>query len=40
MNVSLEAHRELLQFLKENKKEIWTATMVDAAIHITQYREK
>jgi sialate O-acetylesterase len=40
LNVSLEAHRELLQFLKENEKEIWTATMVDAAIHIAEYQKQ
>jgi hypothetical protein len=29
LNVSLEAHRQLLQFLAANKNEIWIATMID-----------
>ena len=34
LNVSLPAHRELLQFLKQNEKDIWVAPMVDVAEHI------
>lgn len=31
LNVSLEAHRELLKYLKQNESEIWIAPMVDVA---------
>ncbi len=31
LNVSLPAHRELLQFLKQHEKDIWTAPMIDVA---------
>lgn len=31
LNVSLPAHRELLQFLKQNEKEIWIAPMLEVA---------
>ena len=31
MNVSLEAHRQLIYFLKEHENDIWNATMVDVA---------
>lgn len=34
LNVSLEAHRELIRFLKEHKKEVWVTPMVDAAEYI------
>jgi len=34
LNVSLEAHRELLQYLKKNEKVIWIAPMVQVAEHI------
>ncbi|RZK39151.1 MAG: chitooligosaccharide deacetylase [Pedobacter sp.] len=34
LNVDLNAHRELLQYLKANEKEIWVAPMVDVAEHI------
>lgn len=34
INVSLEAHRQLLQFLKAHENEIWIAPMVDAAKYI------
>ena len=34
LNVSLKAHRELLQFLKQNEKEIWIAPMLDVAEYI------
>ena len=29
LNVSLPAHRELLQFLKQNEKDIWIAPLID-----------
>lgn len=34
LNVSLPAHRELLQFLKENEHQVWVTTMLEAADHI------
>lgn len=34
LNVSLPAHKELLQYLKQNEKDIWIAPMVDVAEHI------
>ena len=38
LNVSLPAHRELLQFLKQNEKDIWIAPMVDIAEHIKTWQ--
>lgn len=38
LNVSLPAHRELLQFLKQNEKDIWIAPMVDVAEHIKTWQ--
>ena len=34
INVSIEAHRKLIQFLKQHENEIWSATMVDIAKYI------
>lgn len=34
LNVSLPAHRQLLQFLKQNQKEIWIAPMIEIADYI------
>lgn len=34
INVSLEAHRQLLQFLKQNEKDIWIAPMIDVARYV------
>src|SRR5690606_19145617 len=34
LNVSLEAHRELLQYLHNNQHEIWVTTMKDAVKNI------
>ena len=31
LNVSLDAHRQLLKFLKQNENEIWTAPMIEVA---------
>lgn len=39
LNVSLEAHRQLLQFLKENEKDIWTAPMAEVAQYINKKRQ-
>ncbi len=40
LNVSLEAHHKLLQFLKQNEKQIWVAPMIDVAEHIKNYQTK
>ena len=40
LNVSLDAHRQLLQFLKDNQKSIWVDTMVDVAGYIKSYQAK
>jgi peptidoglycan/xylan/chitin deacetylase (PgdA/CDA1 family) len=40
LNVSLSAHRQLLKFLKENKKDIWIAPMIDVAEYIKKYQSK
>ena len=37
LNVTLEAHRKLVYFLKEHEKEIWVAPFIDAAEHINAY---
>tara|TARA_R110002012_G_scaffold228194_2_gene400459 strand:- start:67409 stop:67564 length:156 start_codon:yes stop_codon:yes gene_type:complete len=34
LNVSLEAHQQLLDYLAENKDIIWITTMVDPAQHV------
>lgn len=38
LNVSLPAHRELLQFLKQNEKDIWIAPMLEVAEFIKNYQ--
>jgi hypothetical protein len=38
LNVSLDAHRKLLEFLKENEKDIWTGTMIDVAEYVSNYQ--
>jgi sialate O-acetylesterase len=41
INVSLEAHRQLIQYLKQNKTSIWVAPMVEVAKYIrTNISEK
>jgi sialate O-acetylesterase len=40
LNVSLPAHRALLQFLKQNEKDIWIAPMVDVAEHIKTWQSE
>jgi sialate O-acetylesterase len=37
-NVTLQAHSELLHFLKQHEKEIWIAPMVEVAEYVKQYR--
>ncbi|HTQ64754.1 MAG TPA: polysaccharide deacetylase family protein [Puia sp.] len=39
LNVSLEAHRELLHFLQQNESNIWIAPMIDVAKYIRQYQQ-
>lgn len=38
LNVSVEAHTELLDYLQANQKEIWVATMDDVANYVTAER--
>jgi sialate O-acetylesterase len=38
LNVSVEAHSQLLHFLKQNEKEIWTAPFIDIAEHVKAYQ--
>jgi sialate O-acetylesterase len=38
LNVSLPAHRELLQFLKQQEDKIWVTTTLEAGCHIRNYR--
>ena len=40
LNVSLEAHSRLLHFLKQNQKQIWTATMINVAEYIKKYQSQ
>jgi sialate O-acetylesterase len=34
LNVSLEAHNQLLRFLKDNQKQIWNPTFMEAAKYL------
>src|SRR5690606_13689340 len=38
MDVSLKAHRELLEYLHGHQDEVWTATLLEVAHHIENYR--
>jgi len=40
LNVSVPAHREFLQFLKKNEKDIWIAPMLDVAEYIKTWQSK
>jgi sialate O-acetylesterase len=40
LNVTLDAHRELLYFLKRNEKDIWVAPMVDIAEYVKEYNQQ
>ena len=40
LDVSVEAHSDLLHFLKVNEKNIWIATMIDVAKYVQQYQQK
>jgi sialate O-acetylesterase len=39
LNVSLEAHSQLLHFLKQHEKEIWIAPFIDVMEHVKKYQE-
>ncbi|WP_304233529.1 sialate O-acetylesterase [Jiulongibacter sediminis] len=39
LNVSLEAHEELLDFLKEHEKDVWVTTMLEAARHVKEQQK-
>ncbi|HXO76893.1 MAG TPA: hypothetical protein VN824_16680, partial [Puia sp.] len=38
LNVSLDAHRQLIRFLKEHQNEIWIAPMVDVAEYVRRWQ--
>jgi len=40
LNVSLEAHRELLQYLKRNENDLMVGTMLDVAEYIREWQER
>ncbi len=40
LNVSLEAHRELLHYLKKNENDLMIGTMLDVAEHITEWQAR
>jgi peptidoglycan-N-acetylglucosamine deacetylase len=39
LNVSLQAHRQLLHYLQQNQKNVWVAPMIDVAEYIKSYRQ-
>ncbi|PCJ91544.1 MAG: hypothetical protein COA50_16490 [Flavobacteriaceae bacterium] len=39
LNVSLEAHKELLDYLQNRKHEVWTTTMIEAAKHVKEHQK-
>ena len=38
LNVSLEAHSQLLHYLKQHEKEIWVAPFIDVMEHVKRYQ--
>ena len=38
MDVSLSAHKELLEYLKQRESEIWTAPLIDVAKNVKEYQ--
>lgn len=40
LNVSLEAHSQLLHFLKQNQNDVWVAPMIDIAEHVKANQTK
>jgi len=39
LNVSLEAHRQLILFLSQHRNEIWIAPMIDVAEYIIKQKQ-
>jgi len=39
LNVDVQAHREFLQYLKKNEKDIWIAPMLEVAEHIKAFQK-
>ncbi len=39
LNVSLQAHSQLLHFLKQNQKDVWIAPMIDIAEYIKAHKQ-
>lgn len=39
LNVSLKAHRALLDYLQKNSDDIWTTTLLEAAKHVKKHQE-
>ena len=40
LNISVEEHSKFLHYLKQNEKNIWITTMIDAAEYIKNYQAK
>ncbi|HNU87367.1 MAG TPA: polysaccharide deacetylase, partial [Ferruginibacter sp.] len=40
LDVSLPAHRQFLEYLKQNEKDLWIAPMVEVADYIKKYQSK
>ncbi len=40
MDVSLPAHKQLVSYLKQNEKEVWTTTLIDAVENIKKNQSK
>jgi peptidoglycan/xylan/chitin deacetylase (PgdA/CDA1 family) len=40
LDVSLAAHRQFLQYLKKNEKDIWTGPMIDVADYIKDWQKR
>ncbi len=40
LNVSIKDHRDFLKYLKQNEKQIWIPTMIEAAEYIKTYQTK
>jgi peptidoglycan/xylan/chitin deacetylase (PgdA/CDA1 family) len=40
LDVSLPAHRQLLQYLKQNEKDLWVAPMIEVADFVTDYQNR
>lgn len=40
LNVDLQAHRELLYFLKNNEKDVWVAPMIEVAEHVKKMQKR